>query len=273
MRHIRLFALDVHSKWMAVPLDKGLALTLNEWSGIEVLIIRRGLITEELFSRVQQSCKRLKVISVEFYDCIPYNHRLGEITDRVVDSLIELNELVKLRLHFTGLTDFGAMRLIENLSNLKYLDLFGCLRITSKTLKAISARLNRANRCKAIFLNTGGRNWKKSELPVVSGHNLSVNLVDEKEENKSKWNKSHIDSLDQQSLDSFEEDYSAYSCKQFDIVTANCIECGKAPATFYVSTNRTRIDLKKEKIRLPNTLFLLTEDDPKWNSYNYPTVL
>ena len=301
LRHLRLFALDVHSKWLGVPLDKGLALTLNEWPNIEVLIIKRGLITEELFSRIQQNCKRLKVISIEFYDSIPYNHRLTEITDRVVDSLVELSELVKLRLHFTGLTDDGAIRLIENCPNLKYLDLFGCLRISSKTLKAISARLNRLNRCSAIFRNGGGvRNWKKSELHAASGHSLSgqpvagktmsrklvkdkvmndttlnEKVVSERKENQSKWNKSRklIDSPEQQSLDSLEEDYSSYSCKQFDTMSANCIECGKAPATFYVSINRTRIDLKKESIRLPNTLFLLSEDDPKWICYNYPPAL
>lgn len=68
MRCMRLFALDVHSKWLTVQLDNGLALTLNEWSKIEVLVVRRGLITEELFNRIKQNCVHLKVISVEVSD-------------------------------------------------------------------------------------------------------------------------------------------------------------------------------------------------------------
>ena len=271
MRCMRLFALDVHSKWLTVKLDQGLASTLNEWSRIEVLVIKRGLITEELFNRIKQNCRHLKVISVEFYDCIPYNHRLNEITDRVVDSLVELSELVKLRLHFTGLTDVGVTRLVENCTNLKYLDLFGCLQITSKSLKAIFNRLNWTNRCNAIFLNKNAANKSVGNNPKFESK-FESKFGSEvcKSKNKKESIKS-TDSLDQQSLDSFDA-YSAYSCSQFNTITANCIECGKTPATFYVSINRTKIDLKKDQIQPPNTLFILSEDDPEWNCHNYPNT-
>lgn len=276
LMNMRLFALDVHSKWLSVQLDKGLALMLNEWPKIEVLILKRGLITEDLFDRIKQVCKNLKVICVEFYDQVPYNHRLNEITDRVVDSLIQLSELTKLRLHFTGITDEGTVKLIESCKKLKYLDLFGCTQITCRSLKAISNHLNKANRCNAIFLgdtnNFRKRRSKMNEITI-----LTRNIESHQKYNlglKNKANQStevfyrSIDSSE--STESIDSDYSLYSCKKFNTITANCIECDKEPMIFYLSINKTKINLKKDKINYPNTLFILSEDDQLWNCYNYP---
>lgn len=272
---MRLFALDVYSKWNLVQLDNGLALMLQEWPKIEILIIKRGLITEELFQRIKHNCKNLKVISVEFCDQIPYNHRLNEITDRVVDSLVEFNKLTKLRLHFTGLTDDAVIKLVENCKCLKYLDLFGCLKVTDKSLRAIASMLNKTNRCNAIFLSrptsqrlsTKQNLLKREQTKTRKQATMKSRYNLRKRKSIQSFLQCSIDSSGQSTQSDESINSSLYSCKQFDTITANCVDCGKKPQTFYLSINRTKIVLKK--FDQSNTLFIVGEDHEIWNNYNY----